>query len=49
MLVAAKGKMSSNGKNVNRNTYNILSIKCVTRKCVEFSGCSHEKEWERNV
>ena len=40
MLAATKVKMSSSGKKVNKNTYDISSIKRVTRKFLEVSCCS---------
>ena len=36
-------------KKVNRNTYNISSIKRVTRKFLEVSRCSRAKQRQRNV
>ena len=35
MLAATKVKMSGSEEKVNRNTYNISSIKCVARKFLE--------------
>jgi len=43
MLAATKEKMSPNEKIMNRNTYNISSIKSVTRKFLEVSGYSRAK------
>ena len=34
---------------VNKNTYNISSIKRVTRKLLEVSRCSSSKQRQRNV
>ena len=39
MLAATKVKMSGGEKKMNRNTYNIYSIKRVTRKFLEVSRC----------
>ena len=36
-------------KKVNKNTYNISSIKRVTRKRLEVSRCSRAKQRQRNV
>ena len=44
-----KVKMSGSEKKVNNNMYNILSIKCVTKKFLEVSHCSHPKQQKRNV
>ena len=41
--------MRGRGKKVNRNTYNISSIKRVTRKFLEVSRCSRAKHRQRNV
>ena len=50
MLAATMVKMSnSENKYMNKNTYNISSIKCVTRKFLEVSCCSHAKQWQRNI
>ena len=49
MLVAAWVKMSDNGKKVNKNTYDVSSIKRVTRKLLDVSRCSRAKERQRNV
>ena len=53
MLAATKVQVSSSKKkkNVNRNTYNISSIKRVTRKFLELevSRCSRAKQQQRNV
>ena len=51
MLAATKVKMSGNEKKkkVNRNTYNISSIKRVTRKFLEVSRSSRAKQRQRNV
>ena len=44
-----KVKMSSSEKKVNKNTYDISSIKRVTKKFLEVSRCSHAKQLQRNV
>ena len=44
-----KVKMSGGEKKVNNNMYDILSIKCVTKKFLEVSHCSHPKQQKRNV
>ena len=49
MLVATKVTMSGSGKKVNKNTYNISSIKRVTRTFLEVSCCTCAKQWQRNV
>ena len=50
MLAATKVKMSgSEKKKVNENTYDISSIKRVTKKFLEVSRCSRAKQWQRNV
>ena len=36
-------------KKVNRYTYNISSIKCLTKKFLEVSRCSNAKQQQRNV
>ena len=36
-------------KKVNKNTYDISFIKCVTRKFLEVSRCSRAKKQQRNV
>ena len=36
-------------KKVNKNTYDISSIKRVTRKCLKVSRCSRAKQRQRNV
>ena len=38
-----------NKKNVDKNTYDISSIKRVTRKCLEVSPFSRAKQRQRNV
>ena len=40
MLAATWVKLSDSGQKVNKNTYNISSIKHVTRKLREVSRCS---------
>ena len=50
MLAATKVKMSGSDKKVNnRTTYNISSIKRVTRKFLEVSRCRRAKQRQRNV
>ena len=49
MLAATMVKLSGSEKKVNRNTYNISSIKRVTRKFLEVSRCSRAKQRQRNV
>ena len=49
MLAAIKVKMSGSEKKVNKNTYDVSSIKRVTRKFLEASRCSRAKQRERNV
>ena len=49
ILAAARVKMSGIKKRFYRNTYNISSIKRVTRKFLEVSRCSRAKQWQRNV
>ena len=49
MLVATRVKMSDSEKKVNKNTYDISSIKRVTRKFPEFSRCSRAKQRQGNV
>ena len=44
-----KVKMSGSEKKVNENTYDISSIKRVTKKFLEVSCCSCAKQWQRNV
>ena len=44
-----KVKMSGSEKKVNENTYDISSIKRVTKKFLEVSGCSRAKQRQRNV
>ena len=41
--------MSGGEKKVNENTYDITSIKHVTKKFLEVSGCSRAKQRQRNV
>ena len=43
-----KVKMSG-GEKVNENTYDISSIKRVTKKFLEVSRCSRSKQRQRNV
>ena len=44
-----KVKMSGSEKKVNENTYDISSIKRVTKKFLEVSRCSRAKQQQRNV
>ena len=48
MLEATTVKMSGSKNKVNK-TYDISSIKRVTRKSLEVSRCSRAKQRERNV
>ena len=41
--------MSGSEKKVNKNTYDISSIKHVTRKFLEVSRCSRPNQRQRNV
>ena len=43
-----KVKMSGSEKKVNENTYDISSIKRVTKKFLEVSRCSRAKQRQRN-
>ena len=45
----AKGENETVKKKVNKNTYDISVIKCVTRKFLEVLRCSRAKQWQRNV
>ena len=49
MLAATRVKMSDSGKKVNKNTYDISSIKRVARKFLEVSCCGLAKQQKRNV
>ena len=50
MLAATGVKVSDSvEKKVNKNTYDISSIKSVTRKLLEVSRCSRAKQRQRNV
>ena len=49
LLAAIKVKMSGSEKKVNKNTYDISSIKRVTRKFLEASRCSRANQRPRNV
>ena len=51
MLAASWVKMSDSGKKVNKNTYDISSIKRVTRKFLEVSrgSFSGAKQRQKNV
>ena len=44
-----KVKMSGRDKKVNENTYDISSIKRVTKKFLEVSSCSPARQRQRNV
>ena len=44
-----KVNMSGSEKKVNENTYNISSIKRVTKNFLEISRCSRAKQRQRNV
>ena len=44
-----KVKMSGSEKKVNENTYDISSIKRVTKTFLEVSRCSRAKQRQRNV
>ena len=44
-----KVKVSGSDKKVNENTYDISTIKCITKKFLEFSRCSRAKQRQRNV
>ena len=41
--------MCGSEKEVNNNMYDILSIKCVTKKFLKVSHCSHPKQQKINV
>ena len=49
MLAASWVKMSDGGKKVNKNMYDISSIKRVTRKLLEVLRYSRAKQRQRNV
>ena len=49
MLAASWVKMSDSGKKVNKNTYDISSIKRVTRKFLEVSRFSGARQRQKNV
>ena len=44
-----QGENERQWKKVNGNTYNISSIKRVTKKFLEVSRCSRAKQWQQNV
>ena len=44
-----QGENERQWKKVNGNTYNISSIKRVTKKFLEISRCSRAKQWQQNV
>ena len=45
----SKVKMSGSEKNVNKNKYDISSIKRVTKKFLEVSRCDRAKQRQRNL
>ena len=47
MLSATKVKLSDSGKKVNKNKYDITSIKRITRKFLEFSRCRRAKQRQK--
>ena len=49
MLAATRVKIGGSEKIVNRTTYNISSIKRITRKFLEVSHCRPAKQRQRNV
>ena len=49
MLAATKVKVSGSEKKGNKNTYDISSIKRVTRKILGVLRCSRAKQQQRNV
>ena len=49
MLAATRVKMSDSEKKVNKNSYDVSSIKRVTRKFLGVSRCSRAKQQQRNV
>ena len=49
MLAATRVKMSDSEKKVNKNSYDVFSIKRVTRKFLGVSRCSRAKQQQRNV
>ena len=49
MLAATRVKIGGSEKIVNRKTYNISSIKRITRKFLEVSHCRPAKQRQRNV
>ena len=44
-----KAKISGSEKKANKNTYDISSLKLVTRKFLEVSSCNRAKQRHRNV
>ena len=44
-----QGENERREKKVNMDTYDIFSIKWVTRKFLEVSTCSRPKQWQTNV
>ena len=49
MLAATRVKIGGSEKIVNRKTYNISSIKRITRKFLEVSHCRPAQKKQRNV
>ena len=49
MLAASKVAMNGSEKKVNKNMYDISSIKRVTRKFLEVLRCSRAKQRQRNL
>ena len=49
MLAATKVKVSGSEKKGNKNTYDISSMKRVTRKFLGVLRCSRAKQRQRNV
>ena len=49
MLAATKVKVSGSEKKGNKNTYDISSIKRVTRKFLGVLRCSRAKQRQRNI
>ena len=52
-IVAATNQMQDENerqwKKVNENTYDVSSMKSVSKKFLEVSLCSRAKQWQRNV
>ena len=49
MLAATKVPYAAAKKKMNKDTYDISSIKRVTRRFLEISRCSRAKQGQRNV